>query len=221
MLELGIKVLISYLLGSLNGSLIIGKFKGVDIRSSGSGNAGGTNALRTQGAVFAFFVMVIDVGKGWLPVALLPAMSLQGVPLDPEVSRTWLTLACAGAAIAGHCFPVWFNFAGGKGAATTLGALIAISPTLLLPAGITFVTVLVLSGYVGLATMSAAVAMPLWVAATDLGGSLPLFVFLAALALFIIYTHRSNIQRLREGTESRSERVMLFRHREAKPGDAD
>lgn len=220
MLELGIKVLISYLLGSLNGSLIIGKFKGVDIRSTGSGNAGGTNALRTQGAVFAFFVMLIDVGKGWLPVALLPTMALPGVPLDPEVSRTWLTLACAGAAIAGHCYPVWFDFSGGKGAATTLGALIAFAPALLLPAAVTFVLVLVLTGYVGLATMSAAVVMPIWVAATNLGESAPLFVFLVLLALFIIYTHRSNIQRLRDGTESRSARVMLFRRRGAQRDDA-
>jgi glycerol-3-phosphate acyltransferase PlsY len=220
MLELGIKVLISYLLGSLNGSLILGKFKGVDIRASGSGNAGGTNALRTQGVVFAFFVMVIDVGKGWLPVALLPTMALPGVPIDPEVSRTWLTLACGGAAIAGHCYPVWFNFAGGKGAATTLGVLIAVAPALLLPAGITFVTVLVLTGYVGLSTISAAVAMPLWIAATDFANSRPLFVFLIVLALFIVYTHRSNIQRLRDGTESRSERVMLFRRRRPERGDA-
>ena len=220
MLELGIKVLISYLLGSLNGSLILGKFKGVDIRASGSGNAGGTNALRTQGVVFAFFVMVIDVGKGWLPVALLPSMALPGVPIDPEVSRTWLSLACGGAAIAGHCYPVWFNFAGGKGAATTLGVLIAFAPALLLPAGITFVTVLVLTGYVGLSTISAAVAMPLWIAATDFADSLPLFVFLIALALFIVYTHRSNIQRLRDGTEIRSERVMLFRRRRPERGDA-
>ena len=98
--------------------------------------------------------------------------------------------------------------------------MIAIAPALILPAGITFVTVLVLTGYVGLSTISAAIAMPLWIAATDLANSLPLFVFLTVLALFIIYTHRSNIQRLRAGTESRSDRVMLFRRRRAERGDA-
>ena len=211
MLEFGIKLLISYLLGSLNGALLIGKLKGVDIRSVGSGNAGGTNALRTQGPVFAFFVMIIDVGKGWLPVVLLPLLALPGIPLDSEVSRTWLTLACGGAAIAGHCFPVWFDFAGGKGAATTVGVLIAIAPGLLLPGAIVFVTVLVLTGYVGLSTISAAVAMPVWLAATEFADQQPTFIFLVLLALFIIYMHRSNIQRLRDGTESRSERVMLFR----------
>jgi len=211
MLELGIKVLISYLLGSLNGALLIGKLKGVDIRSVGSGNAGGTNALRTQGPVFAFFVMVIDIGKGWLPAALLPTLALPGIPLDPDVSRIWLTLACGGAAIVGHCFPVWFDFAGGKGAATTVGVLIAVAPGLLLPAAIVFVTVLVLTGYVGLSTISAAVALPLWLAATGFVDHQPTFVFLVLLALFIVYMHRSNIQRLRDGTENRSERVMLFR----------
>lgn len=211
MLELGIKLLIGYLLGSLNGALLLGKLKGVDIRSVGSGNAGGTNALRTQGPVFAFFVMIIDVGKGWLPAAVLPSLALPGIPLDPEVSRIWLALACGGAAIAGHCFPVWFGFAGGKGAATTVGVLIAVAPGLLLPAAIVFVTVLVLSGYVGLSTISAAVSLPIWLAATEFAGNQPTFVFLTLLALFIIYTHRSNIQRLRDGNESRWERVMLLR----------
>jgi len=211
MLELGVKVLISYLLGSLNGALIVGRFKGVDIRSVGSGNAGGTNALRTQGALFALVVMLIDVGKGWVPVMFLPSALLPGVTLDPEVSRSWLALACGAAAIAGHCYPVWFNFAGGKGAATTIGVLIAVAPNLLLPAAIAFVSVLVLSGYVGLATISAAVVMPAWLAATDFAGSIPTVLFLAVLALFIIYTHRSNLQRLRDGTESRWERVMLLR----------
>ncbi len=212
MLELGIKVLISYLVGSLNGALIIGKFTGVDIRSVGSGNAGGTNALRTQGPLFAFFVMLIDVGKGWLPPALLTSAALPGIPLDPEVSRSWMALACGAASIVGHCFPVWFGFAGGKGAATTIGVLIAIAPGLLLPAAIVFVTVLVLTGYVGLSTISGAIALPAWVAATDFADSLNLFAFLFVLALFIIYMHRSNIQRLREGTENRWDRVMLFRH---------
>jgi len=85
MLELGLKILISYLIGSLNGSLIIGHFKGVDIRTVGSGNAGGTNALRTQGKWFAAGVMAIDIGKGFIPPWLFPSLSMPGIPLDPEV----------------------------------------------------------------------------------------------------------------------------------------
>ena len=90
MLELGVKILASYLLGSLNGSLILGRLYGIDVRQSGSGNPGGTNALRTGGARFALQVMLIDVGKGFLPPWLFPLLILPGVPLDPEVSpRGW------------------------------------------------------------------------------------------------------------------------------------
>jgi acyl phosphate:glycerol-3-phosphate acyltransferase len=212
MLELGLKVLISYLAGALNGALIVGKFAGgVDIRNLGSGNAGGTNALRTQGAWFAFRVMVIDVGKGFLPPWLLPALALPGVALDPDVSRTWLTLACAGAAVVGHCYPVWFEFKGGKGAATAIGALLGIAPGLTLPALVVWCLVITTTGFVGLATMLAVAALPVWVALTDLREHQELFWFLVGLALFIVYTHRGNIQRLREGRENRLEKAMLWR----------
>jgi glycerol-3-phosphate acyltransferase PlsY len=211
MLELGVKILLSYLVGALNGSLVLGKLYGVDIRSVGSGNAGGTNALRTQGVWFAALVMIIDIGKGYVPSHFLPGLALPGIPLDPEVSRTWLMLACAGASIAGHCYPVWFDFAGGKGAATTVGALLAIAPGLLIPGAAVFATVLILSGYVGLATMTSIVALPAYVAATQFAQSRALVIFLMLLAAFVIYTHRSNIQRMREGRENRLESAMLLR----------
>jgi glycerol-3-phosphate acyltransferase PlsY len=212
MLELGLKVLLSYLAGALNGALIVGKLAGgIDIRTLGSGNAGGTNALRTQGKWFAVRVMIIDVGKGYLPPWLLPALVLPGVPLDPELSRSWLALACAGAAVVGHCYPVWFDFKGGKGAATAIGALLAIAPALTLPALVVWCLVLTTTGFVGLATMLAAAALPVWVAVTALPAQRELFWFLVALALFIVYTHRGNIQRLREGRENRLERAMLWR----------
>jgi glycerol-3-phosphate acyltransferase PlsY len=212
MLELGLKVLLSYLVGALNGALIVGKFAGgVDIRTLGSGNAGGTNALRTQGKWFAFRVMVIDVGKGFLPPWLLPALALPGVPVDPEVSRTWLTLACAGAAVVGHCYPVWFHFKGGKGAATSIGALLGIAPGLTLPAMVVWCLVVTTTGFVSLATMLAAAALPAWVALTQLPERRELCWFLVGLALFIVYTHRGNIQRLREGRENRLEKARLWR----------
>jgi glycerol-3-phosphate acyltransferase PlsY len=211
MLELGVKVLLSYLLGALNGSLVIGKFSGVDIRSVGSGNAGGTNALRTQGRWFAFFVMVIDIGKGWLSAALLPGLELPGVPLDPAVSRTWLMLACGGAAVVGHCYPVWFDFAGGKGMATAIGVMSAVAPGVLLPAAIVFVAVLVLTGFVGLATMASVTSMSVYLAFTDFATRQPTVLFLVLLALFIIFTHRSNIRRILDGNEHRVVKAMLFR----------
>jgi len=211
MLELGVKVLLSYLLGALNGSLVIGKFSGVDIRSVGSGNAGGTNALRTQGRWFAFFVMVIDIGKGWLSAALLPGLELPGVPLDPAVSRTWLMLACGGAAVVGHCYPVWFDFAGGKGMATAIGVMSAVAPGVLLPAAIVFVAALVLTGFVGLATMASVTSMSVYLAFTDFATRQSTVLFLVLLALFIIFTHRSNIRRILDGNEHRVVKAMLFR----------
>ena len=214
MLELGLKVLLSYLVGSLTGALIVGKLAGgIDIRTQGSGNAGGTNALRTQGKWFALRVILIDIGKGFLPPWLLPALVLPGVPLDPELSRTWLMLACAGASVIGHCYPVWFGFAGGKGAATAIGALLGIAPVLALPGVLVWVLVLVTTGYVGLATMLAAIAIPLWVLISGLDGQLPLLVFSTCLALFIVFTHRANIRRLRSGNENRIEKAMLLRRR--------
>ena len=207
MLELGLKVFISYLIGSLNGSLIVGRlFGGVDIRTVGSGNAGGTNALRTQGKVFAFWVILIDVGKGSLPAWLLPGLVLPWIGVDPEISRTWLTYAIGGAAIAGHCYPVWFRFAGGKGAATAIGVLAVIAPFLLLPMAITWILVLIISGYVGLATICGAVVIPVYVAVTALPEEMDLLVFTISLAMFAVFTHRSNIERILGGEEDRDMR---------------
>ena len=209
MLELGLKVLASYLLGALNGSLLLGRLKGVDIRKLGSGNAGGTNALRTQGKVFAVAVMLIDVGKGFLAPWLLTDLVLPGVTPDPLLSREVLLLSCAAAAIVGHCFPVWFDFNGGKGAATAVGALLAVAPGILLPAGATWLGVLVFSGMVGLATMAAAVCLPVWSLFTQSPG--PALVFYLLLAAFVIYTHRANIGRILRGEENRWEKAMLLR----------
>lgn len=211
MLELGLKVLISYLLGSVNGSLLLGRLRGVDIRTMGSGNAGGTNALRTQGKAFAMMVMLIDVGKGWLAAAWLPFVELPGLSADPLVGRQWLALACAAAVVHGHCYPVWYRFKGGKGAATAIGALAGVAPGLLLPAALTWLLVLVLSGMVGLATMLAAISLPVYLLITGPARELPLLLFCAALALYVVFTHRSNIQRIRSGEENRMEGVMLLR----------
>jgi len=211
MLELGLKVLISYLLGSVNGSLLLGRLRGVDIRSMGSGNAGGTNALRTQGKAFALLVMLIDVGKGWLAAGWLPYADLPGVAADPLVGREWLALACAASVVHGHCYPLWYGFQGGKGAATAIGALAGLAPMLLIPAALTWLLVLVLSGMVGLATMLSAISLPLYLLATGPADSWPLLLFCIVLAGYVVFTHRSNIRRIRSGEESRLEGVMLLR----------
>ena len=127
MLEFITKTVLAYLLGSVIGSLIVGKLRGgVDIRTQGSGNAGGTNALRTQGPLFAFWVMVIDIGKGWLAAGVLPGATLLIFVTDQQSTSPWLSIACAAAAVIGHVYPIWFGFRGGKGVACALGVFAAI-----------------------------------------------------------------------------------------------
>ena len=212
MLELGVKFLISYFIGSLMGAMIVGKLRGgVDIRTMGSGNAGGTNALRTQGAVFALGVVIIDVGKGVVGAGVVPGLDLPYVPQDPEISRTWLTIACSAAAVFGHVWPVYHGFQGGKGAATFVGTLIILAPKLIVGVLLVWAAVVALTGFVGLATMTASTALPLWIAATRLPDDQPLFIYLVVMAGCIIYWHRANIARMRAGNELRNTQLMLFR----------
>lgn len=214
MFELEIMTLIAYLVGALPGSLLLGRLRGVDIRALGSGNAGATNALRTQGKGFALLVLLFDVGKGALVVLALPAAAWLRAGPDPEVSRVWLRFACGFAVIVGHVYPVWFDFRGGKGAATVVGVVGALEPRLLLPLIAAWFIVLLLSGYVGLATMCAGVALVLAVARWQPANT-PLLGFCALLAAFIIFTHRSNIVRMWHGKEHRVRRLWLFRSRAA------
>jgi glycerol-3-phosphate acyltransferase PlsY len=214
MLELGTKSLIAYLLGSLIGSLIVGQLRGgVDIRKLGSGNAGGTNALRTQGVGFAAWVMLIDIGKGWIATALLPGWLLPGIGLDPQVARDWLTVACAAGAVLGHVYPVWYGFRGGKGAATLIGVLVGIAPAAVLPILIVWLVVVALTGFVGLGTMLAVVAFPVYLVVTQSDPSSAYLAFGVAMVGFVCYTHRSNIARMRAGTENRAQRLWLLRPR--------
>ncbi len=211
MLELGVKFLISYFIGSLMGAIIIGRLRGgVDIRTMGSGNAGGTNALRTQGVGFALGVVIIDIGKGVIGAGVVPGLELPFVAQDAEVSRIWLTLCCGAAAVFGHVWPIYHRFRGGKGAATLVGTLIIVGPKLVLVLILVWASMLVFTGFVGLATMSAAVALPVWIAVTRLPAEQPLFIYCAMMAGFIILWHRSNIQGMRDGSEQRNTKLMLF-----------
>ena len=209
MLALVVKILGAYLLGSLIGSLIVGKlYGGVDIRKSGSGNAGSTNALRTQGKVFALWVLLIDVGKGVLAAGLLPFLPLTHSSL---LAPGWVTVLCGSAVIVGHVYPVFFRFHGGKGAATFLGVLLMLAWPALILALVVWALALMLSGYVGLSTILAACSVPVYaLLAHGDGFASPLFWFGLVMALFILFTHRGNIQRLMAGTENRFRRAMLL-----------
>lgn len=206
-MSVALAVLAAYLAGSLCGSLILGQLVGVDIRHSGSGNAGGTNALRTLGWKFALGVALVDVGKGVL-AALFPRWL--GVPPD------LLPLAQAGCvltATVGHTWPIFFGFRGGKGAATLVGGLAVVWPLALAGVFAVWLGVLLATGYVGLSTVLAAVAL-LPLAICDVGDFPALRLsFAIAAASFIVFTHRANLRRLLHGNEYRFEGARLFARR--------
>jgi glycerol-3-phosphate acyltransferase PlsY len=203
-IELIVKVIASYLLGSLVGGLIVGRLRGgVDIRTLGSGNAGGTNALRTQGKIFALWVMIIDIGKGILAAALIPPLAIPGVGIDVSVDRSLVLYAVAFAAIVGHVFPVWFGFRGGKGGATAAGLVAYLAPVAALPILGSWLLIAFTTGFVGLATIVAALTAVLYLGFTALPEESGLFVFACATAALVIYAHRGNIRRMLDGTESR------------------
>ncbi len=197
----------AYLIGSVSGSLLLGRWRGVDIRRHGSGNAGGTNAFRTQGWRFALGVVLVDIGKGalatWLALRTAPAAA----GLEPVA---WACVAALAAAC-GHVWPLWHGFRGGKGVGTLLGGMLVLWPAVLPWLLAVWVAVLVASGYVGLASMVAvACLVPIaWI--SDADGVRRLFA--AAVAALVLFTHRANVQRLRAGTELRFERVRLWRRR--------
>lgn len=210
-MDFSLKVLLAYLLGSVVGSLVVGRLRGgVDIRTQGSGNAGATNAVRTQGWAFAIWVIVIDVAKGWIAAALLPRLALPGVPPAPAVLALWLAAACAFAAILGHVFPVWHGFRGGKGVATLVGAYAGIDLFLLLPLFVCWFAVAAVAGFVGLSSIVASLAIPVYLLIRDGGQMTPALGFALACAALVIWTHRGNVRRMRAGTEPRARRLWLF-----------
>lgn len=195
----------AYALGSLSGSLLLGRLRGIDIRTQGSGNAGGTNAFRTQGLKFAAVVVLFDVAKGalaaWLGVRYAPLAT--GHP-----DATMHGYAAAFAAVLGHVWPVWHGFRGGKGAATLVGGVLVLWPwvTPLLLA--VWLGTLLASGYVGLATLLAGLSLA--VAAWWSGAESPRLWFSCAAAMLLLFTHRDNLLRLLRGEESRFQRARLL-----------
>lgn len=210
MTEIALKCIASYLLGSVMGGLLLGRFRGVDIRNLGSGNAGGTNALRTQGALFALGVMLIDIGKGFLATRIIALLAVPGIAPSPEEWREWIPMICGVAVILGHIYPIWYGFRGGKGVATLIGVLLGLEIWLLIPMLVTWLVVVALSGYVGLASMAAAVSLPAYIAASGYEPQRAWLVFGIVIAALIVVTHRPNIARMKTGREPRARRLWLM-----------
>lgn len=198
------KLLIAYLLGSLSGSLLIGRLRGIDIRQSGSGNAGGTNALRVAGWRFALGVVVIDVGKGALAAALglYPITGDAFMPFEPIA----VAAGCSLAAVIGHCWPVFFGFRGGKGAGTAVGAVLVLAPLLAGLMILLWLAIVASTRFVGFATVVAGLGFPVFVLLADhFGHPQPdaIFALSIAIAALIVFTHRANLLRLWRGQEPR------------------
>lgn len=200
-IPLVITILISYLLGSIPTSVWIGKlFFNIDVREHGSGNAGTTNTIRILGYKAGIPVLLIDVLKGWFAIFITKIIFSNNPEIDmPE----YMPLLSAAAAVVGHIYPVFAGFRGGKGVATLLGigfGLIPIPTTIAL--GI-FIIVLVIFGYVSLASIVATVTLPL-VTYFFVMPELPLYLILTiAVAIFVPITHTENIKRLLNGTENK------------------
>jgi glycerol-3-phosphate acyltransferase PlsY len=190
----GLWLLAAYLLGAIPTGYLAGKWaRGIDLREHGSGNLGATNTFRVLGARIAAPVMAVDVLKGFLPAALFPLW-------DGTPEWSW-ALAYGGLAIVGHVFPVYMRFRGGKGVATAAGVFLALAPKAVLPALAAWLVVLKLSRMVSLASITAAVTLIASLAATE--DRVAVLVLGVAVALFVIYAHRSNIRRIIRGEEHR------------------
>lgn len=207
MTALAAKLLLSYLLGSVVGSLLLGRLRGIDIRTAGSGNAGATNALRTQGKSFALAVAAIDVGKGVLAAVVVARLPWFGADL---LSTAATGLACGLAAALGHCYPAWHGLRGGKGAGTAFGAVLALFPGFALVMLLAWLLVLGGTGYVGLATVVAGIAFPVALALTAWRADPALLALALATAALLVWTHRGNLARLRDGNELRFERARIL-----------
>ncbi|MEO7473946.1 MAG: glycerol-3-phosphate 1-O-acyltransferase PlsY [Gemmatimonadales bacterium] len=185
----------SYLLGAIPTSYLAGRlFRGIDLREHGSRNLGATNLYRVLGWRFALPVGLLDAAKGLIPVLVFA----------PQVSPTEVfALICGLVAVLGHAFSVFVRFKGGKGVATAAGVMLGLTPVALGVAAAIWVALVYLTGYVSVASITAAAVFPLAVFLLD-RPSAPAMLWLdLAVALAIIWLHRGNIHRLRNGTENR------------------
>lgn len=191
----------SYLVGAIPFAFIIGKLYGVDIRKTGSGNVGATNVLRSVGKKAGITALILDIAKGFIPAFFIPGLAA-GCASDPSAEQL-LRIICGIAAICGHVWPVYLGFRGGKGIATSAGALIAIAPEAVLIGFIVWLITFSIFKYVSLASIAAALAIPCiaWYIYSDAGTLLPWT--LTAIGLLAVLRHRTNIQRLARGTESK------------------
>ena len=196
-----VAVIIAYLLGSIPTAVWVGKiFHGIDVREHGSGNAGATNVIRVLGWKSGIPVMIVDIAKGWFS-AYLPILFHLAEPGSALLVNIQIITGLT--SIVGHVYPVLAGFKGGKGVGCTVGVLIALHPLLTLSCLVVFLSVLLISGYVSVASMSMGIAFPILLFTLFDSPSFYFKIFSLIMAVAIIVTHRKNIKRLLNGEESK------------------
>lgn len=194
-------LLFSFLIGSIPTAYLMGRMRGIDIRQHGSRNVGATNAFRVLGKSWGITCLVLDMLKGLIPIAFLFRIHTFGFSGWSAEGWMW-TLGLA--AIAGHMFSPFLNFKGGKGVATSLGVVLAIAPLPMLIAFALGILIIWRTGYVSLASMTGASLLPILILIFQWRQHPWISVVITVLlAVVIVWKHRANIQRLREGTEKR------------------
>jgi glycerol-3-phosphate acyltransferase PlsY len=188
-------LLASYFLGAIPTSYLLSRFfAGIDLRRQGSGNLGATNLYRVLGWRYAVPAALVDIAKGLIPVVVFAPR---------ETPSQMFALACGIAAIVGHVFSVFVRFKGGKGVATAAGVMLGLTPLALAVSALVWAVMVRITGYVSLASITAATVLPVAVYALEDGSSPTLLWIAAAIAAGVIVLHRRNIERLLKGTESR------------------
>ncbi|RLC48175.1 MAG: acyl-phosphate glycerol 3-phosphate acyltransferase [Candidatus Cloacimonadota bacterium] len=213
MFLLAIIILLSYLVGSIPNSIIISKaVKGIDIRKHGSGNAGGTNVMRVLGWKHGLLVILLDALKGAIAVVVIARLHYGPLPftnVSPFDDFTLVQIIAGMAAVVGHIWTVFASFKGGKGIATALGMMLMLVTVDMLIALCVFVLVVSISKYVSLGSILSAIAVPsvLYIRENvfnvDITGYGTLFPFIVGVSLLVIFTHRKNLVRLFNGSESK------------------
>jgi glycerol-3-phosphate acyltransferase PlsY len=198
---LAIALIASYLLGSIPFGYIAGRIGGIDIRQSGSGNIGATNVTRVLGKAYGYPVFALDFLKG-LAAVRLSMFLVERMGVLPEIAG----MVAAVLSVIGHLFPIWLGFKGGKGVATSAGALFGLMPVAVVIGAIVWALTFQFTRYVSLASIAATVSLPIAVSCLLLlghAGSYTLFYFSLCVAALVTFRHRTNLSRLLHGTESR------------------
>lgn len=219
MLTLAAIAIVSYLLGSIPAGYVVGRMAGIDIRKAGSGNIGATNVTRVFGKRYGYPVFAVDFVKGLAAVVLsiLIAKHTQPGWFSPDL----FGITAAVSSVIGHSFPVWLRFKGGKGVATSAGALLGLMPLAALVGALIWFVTFKLTRYVSVASITAAVALPIIIfVMTSLNQThrKGLFYSSLCLAAVVVLRHRSNLSRLAHGTEPRFEPLKIAMSRSTSGG---